>query len=448
MNKFIEFREKYPNFIYDKYEITLTEEKMLIKFYFAIENLTTFTPQLEIARKDIKNDSINEELLHNLVFHIGLVEAISYYKATVSKNFIINCGYLDIEQQKWFQKLYYLGLGEFRYRNAIKCDIDDFITFKINAPKQIYKKIAFNPSGNLICIGGGKDSAVSLELLKNEPNNACFGINPKEESLNCATLAGITEIYTINRIIDKNIIELNNQGFFNGHTPFSALVSFTSYLMAYLTNRKYIVLSNEGSSNEGNIKGEKINHQYSKTYEYECDFNNYTDKYFDLHIIYFSFLRPLSEFQIAKLFCQFKKYHPVFRSCGLGSKNKNWNWCCKCPKCLFTFIILSPFIDIEILTQIFNENMLDKKDMLATFEELIGVREIKPFDCVGTFDEVNYALKLALKKYEKLPYLLQYYQDNYDISVTRDIEHEYNQDNNLNEYFENILKEALKWKIK
>ena len=238
-------------------------------------------------------------------------------------------------------------------------------------------------------------------------------------------------------------MDLNNQGFFNGHTPFSALVSFVSYLMAYLTNKKYIILSNEGSSNEGNVKGQNINHQYSKTYEYECDFNYYTDKYFSLNIKYFSFLRPLSEFQIAKVFSNFKAYHEVFKSCGKGSKNAEWNWCCKCPKCLFTFIIMSPFIDIKDLTNIFKENMLDKEEMLETFLELIGVKETKPFDCVGTFDEVNYALKLDLQKYNNLPYLLKYYKDNFNIDVTRDIENEYNTNNNLNEYFENILKEAL-----
>jgi hypothetical protein len=72
--------------------------------------------------------------------------------------------------------------------------------------------------------------------------------------------------------------------------------------MAYLTNRKYIVLSNEGSANEPTVIGTNINHQYSKTYEFECDFYQYTKKYFNIDIKYFSLLRPIKEIQIAYLF--------------------------------------------------------------------------------------------------------------------------------------------------
>jgi hypothetical protein len=66
----------------------------------------------------------------------------------------------------------------------------------------------------------------------------------------------------------------------NGHTPFNALLAFLTYLVAYLGNKKYIVLSNESSANESNVRGLKVNHQYSKSFEFENDFNEYTKKYF------------------------------------------------------------------------------------------------------------------------------------------------------------------------
>ena len=71
------------------------------------------------------------------------------------------------------------------------------------------------------------------------------------------------------------MLELNSQNFLNGHTPFSALLSFITYLVAYLSNRKYIVLSNETSANEANVRGTNINHQYSKSFEFEQDFRYY-----------------------------------------------------------------------------------------------------------------------------------------------------------------------------
>lgn len=102
------------------------------------------------------------------------------------------------------------------------------------------------------------------------------------------------------------MLELNEKGFLNGHTPFSAMLAFTSYFVAYLSGKKYIAVSNEQSSNESNIKGEKINHQYSKSFEFEEEFRWYINNYLEDHVQYFSMLRPLNELQIAKLFSNMK----------------------------------------------------------------------------------------------------------------------------------------------
>ena len=40
----------------------------------------------------------------------------------------------------------------------------------------------------------------------------------------------------------------------------------------------------------------------------------------------------------------YEKYFDVFRSCNVGSKSIPWNWCCNCAKCLFVYIIISPFL--------------------------------------------------------------------------------------------------------
>ena len=82
-------------------------------------------------------------------------------------------------------------------------------------------------------------------------------------------------------------------------------------------------------------------------------------------------------------------------------------------QCLFVFTILSPFIELDKLTQIFQKNMLEDDKMLEEFKELLGYSSNKPFECVGTYEEVRYActktIKRMLNKNEKLPYLLQFY---------------------------------------
>jgi len=443
MNKFEDLRNKYKEFIYEKYEIKEREKEYEITFYFNIPNLTTFEPKIIIEKQHITNENINKEFIDYLVFNIGLVELISYVKCTCSPNIIIKCGYLDNNQKNWFKKLYYNGLGEFLYRNNINIKEQELFNITTTQEKKEFN-INYNGKGNLIPVGGGKDSNVTLELLKGE-ENTCFIINPKGANIECANISGYNTI-TIKRILDKKIIELNKKGFLNGHTPFSAIVAFTSYLCAYLSNKKYIVLSNEDSANQSTVLGTNINHQYSKTYEFENDFNNYTKEYFNIDIKYFSLLRPLTEFQIGMLFSKIEKYHKSFKSCNLGSKGETWEWCSHCPKCLFVYTILSPFLYKEKLINIFGSDLFEDKTLLETFQELLGYKETKPWECVGTYEEVRYAVSLLIKKLEKekLPYLLEYYKNNYPLFLEEKFETKYNNQNNLEEHFEKIIKEAIK----
>ena len=43
----------------------------------------------------------------------------SIYLTLTSKRIIIECGKLTDEQVEWYKKIYYYGLGEFRYINNI-----------------------------------------------------------------------------------------------------------------------------------------------------------------------------------------------------------------------------------------------------------------------------------------------------------------------------------------
>lgn len=434
----------YDTFVYDKYEIYYTDELLKLEFYYEIVGLKKFVHRLEIP---ISNKNINKEYVSKLVFNIGLLELISYWKATMAPNLVINCGNIDDEQKEFFKKIYFHGLGEFFYLNGINPDYDSFINFKcLGNSKDI--DVEYDGKGSLVAIGGGKDSCVTLSLYKKEKTD-CFIINPKPVMLECAYQAGYNDenICAVRRILDKGIIELNNQGYLNGHTPFSAMVAFVSYLTAYLNNKEKIVLSNENSANESNVLGTKINHQYSKSYEFERDFQEYALKYLGNGIKYYSFLRPLTEYQIGLLFSKYNKFHNVFKSCNVGSKSEIWKWCCNCAKCMFVYSLLSPHLYKDELVSIFGEDMFEKKEMLQVFKELLGKENVKPFDCVGTFNEVNYAITKTIKRLDgrDFPYLLKYYKDNYyDETILKlDLEHSFNDENSLDEDDIKIIKDAI-----
>ncbi len=446
---FCEVREKYPKFIYNDYKITEEEDRIVIEYHFEIENLTKFNPRIEILKKNFKFNKINSNEVKNIVFNLGMVEAISYFKSTCSPQFFIKCGKLDAFQESWFKKLYYLGLGEFRFINNIKIEQNKLVEFISIGEEIEVKQNDDKFSGCVIPVGGGKDSNVTMDLLKNYKNDSLvFMIGGKKVSKECAKVAGYTDeqIIEVKRIIDKNLLNLNKQGFFNGHTPFSAIVAFISYLCSYMLGKKYIALSNEDSANETNVDGENINHQYSKTIEFENDFREYARKYLKADIEYFSMLRPISELQIAMLFSRIENFHTIFKSCNVGSKSEPWVWCCDCPKCLFVYTILSPFLYKEKLINIFGEDLFEKENLLKTFVELCGYGETKPFECVGTYSEIRFAISKTIENLEKqdkkLPYLLEYYKNNFELSKENLLEF-YNENNNLPKEFAEILKDKL-----
>lgn len=390
-------RSKYKTFTYENFNFEHSKGIITVTYHFHIDNEIHFHPSFSFSSKNIEHKIASKEFEITL-FHIGLIETISYWKTTCCKNLHVKPYRLTEFQTSWLQKLFYLGLGEFRYLNNIEITEEEFISFSYSSnPLPI---INFKTSNkNIIPLGGGKDSLVTLDL-KNNATNKIFLLNPREASLEICRANRLEDnTFIINRVLDKTMLELNSKGFLNGHTPFSALLSFYTVLVAYLLECNSVILSNEDSANEPTIIGTDINHQYSKSLDYENDFRDYIEYFFSNSVNYYSLLRPLNELQIAKLFSQNTTNFEHFKSCNVGSKTNIW--CNNCPKCLFTFIILSPFISIETLVKIFGDNLLNKIELKHYFNELTGNSDIKPFECVGTIDDVNLALTLLVKKDSK-----------------------------------------------
>ena len=188
---FEDLRKKYPKFLYNSYNIFEEDNKICIEYDFEIENLTKFKPRIEILKKEFVFKDIKSDIVKNMVFNLGLVEAISYFKATCSPLFLIKCGKLDDFQENWFKKLFYLGLGEFRFINNIDISENEFVKFISEGEDIGFSRSTDILDGILIPIGGGKDSNVTLELLKKYKNKSLvFRIGANEVSTNCAKVAG------------------------------------------------------------------------------------------------------------------------------------------------------------------------------------------------------------------------------------------------------------------
>jgi 7-cyano-7-deazaguanine synthase in queuosine biosynthesis len=467
-SKFKILRKKYPKFIYQNYSYRISKGNLEILFDFRIEPNIYFKPKIIIQNINLSRFNLNK--FDNLIFHLGLMEVPSYWKATCSPEIEIKAGCLSKDQINWWKDLIFKGMGQFFYENKIDFRKPNFLKIRTKQKLNNYamaELISFNGENKiLVPIGGGKDSAVTLELIKKIKRNIqCFSLNPTDAAQKIMKIAGCKKSIIVRRKIDEKLLELNRKGFLNGHTPFSAYLAFLSVLVAAIFGDKYIAFSNERSSNEGNVKylGKIINHQWSKSFEFEEKFREYSKKYLAKDIEYFSFLRPLYEIQITKLFSKYPKYFPVFLSCNVayqtasGTKKPIKKWCGNCPKCLFIFATLYPFVEEKKLIKIFGRNLFEDRKLLPIMQELIGEKKFKPFECVGTKKESLIAFYLSWKKLKNLnfypggekvksPFLLEYFEKKI-LPKYSNIEKEskklldsWNSQNNLPKEFEKIIK--------
>jgi len=390
-------------FVFEQYQFD-TQTKIL-ELVYSFDEETFFTESITFDFNIIDYD---QSALEKAFFLTWILCGISYFKATLPPTIKIKGHYLDENQASFFTKIYTQGLGEFFFENNI--NPHGAINFPISNNAQSANPNKLSLSGNLLPIGGGKDSLVSAQIL--QQNNIEFTpwvVGGSVIQSQCCETIGKNPIY-IQRTLDPQLFELNTNGALNGHVPISAILAGLSICTAILTGKQNIILSNEASANHGNTtwQGLEINHQYSKSLEFEQDLKNYVDTYISPDIHYFSLLRPWSELQIAKFFGShcWRKYQSIFSSCNrnfhIAKKRSHKTWCGNCPKCAFVFLILAPFVGKNELIMIFGKNLFLDPSLKDTFDQLLGISGHKPFECVGETIECQQALFASLDKFPEL----------------------------------------------
>lgn len=415
--RYKDLRKKYPKFVYEKYSYKISGDNLEIFFDFSIEPTIKFRPKIIIENVSLELvERVGDRKLNNLIFHLGLMEIPSYWKTTCSPEIEIRAGYLNIGQINWLKDLIMNGMGQFFYENKINFIRQNFLkitSFEKNDNRQkVPRTLLGTLKGRyLVPVGGGRDAIVTLELLKKQKKKYnAFLLNPTRAAKEVLKVAKIKNPLIVKRGIDPTLLKLNKKGYLNGHTPFTAVLSFLSVFCAVLFDYKNIVFSLERSADEGNVKylGKIINHQWSKSSEFERMFKNYCKKYLTSGVKYFSLLRPYTELEISRMFLKYPRYFSVFSSCNVGSKT-NQRWCGNCPKCLFVYATFYPFLEKKKLLKIFGRDIFQNKKLLPTMKGLLGQGRAKPFECVGTKRESQLAFSLSLKKAKKTgktPFLL------------------------------------------
>lgn len=358
----------------------------LDKHHQFTEKITLHGPTMSPLTTDKQN------ALSKIIDSLHILAGTSYYKTYLPAKIGLKNQALNANQASFFKKMYDGGLGEFAYRNNI--DLAGKIHFPVTNDNDSYIPASLNLKDRaLVLIGGGKDSLVSIESLRASGKDiTLFAVNPKKPILECIEHSGLPAI-TVTRTLDPLLMQLNDEGAYNGHVPITSILSFIAMAAAIIFDYNAVILSNERSASEATLQhnGTDINHQYSKSLSVEQDIQTYVQNYAAPDLNYFSFLRPFSELHIARALSKTSRYDDVFTSCNKAFRLNNpmvdKRWCGDCPKCQFVFLALSTTFDKSRLTKIIGKNMLDDSTQIEAYRNLSGLTGHKPWECVGEIME-------------------------------------------------------------
>jgi UDP-N-acetyl-alpha-D-muramoyl-L-alanyl-L-glutamate epimerase len=330
---------------------------------------------------------------------LWLAAGVSYYKTAAPE--VVAVPALTPAERDWLEALYREGLGEFAVRYGI--DLSRRPRFPMpdatGAAPPPLEGLGLRRR-SLVAVGGGKDSCVSLEVLRATGEDVvAFSVGGHRAARECAEAAGLP-LVVARRALDRGLGEFNRAGALNGHVPVTAIVSLVAVAQAIVSEADEVVFSNERSANVPSFwaNGLPVNHQYSKGLAAERRLRSVLREVTS-ELTYYSLLRPLSELQIAAVFARLEAYHPVFTSCNaafrLEEGRRAARWCGHCPKCRFVYLALAPFLGLERLVEIFGADLLADEAQVEGYRELLGLSGVKPFECVGEIEESQVALVLA-----------------------------------------------------
>ena len=343
-------------------------------------------------------DPARMEALERAVALLHLIAGVSYYKTCFAPEISVETDLPDPELAAFLHRLYTRGLAECRFVNDLRGhEIPPFPSTGTGAPKAGPAGLGDRP---LVPIGGGKDSIVALEAVRGAGREPLlFSVGKAPAVVRTVEVAGLPHV-AVTRVLDPHLLELNRRGALNGHVPVTAVVSCLAVIAALVHGAGAVVMADERSASAASLTwdGIEVNHQYSKSWDFERRFAASVAGHVAADLDYFSLLRPWAELAIARRFAALPAYHRAFVSCNraflLDRDRRTPSWCGDCPKCRFVALALAPFLDRDRIVSIMGSDLLGDPTQLPGFAALLGIEADKPLECVGEVEESRVAMRL------------------------------------------------------
>jgi hypothetical protein len=335
------------------------------------------------------------DTFHRVLDLLHVVAGVSYFKVGAPRRVVAPAA-VPAAAARLFTAVYTKGMAEYAYRNQLPYVLD--LTVEVPGVLEPAAPVDNADGRPLSAVGGGKDSIVTLEILREAGLDPVpFSVNPNPVILDVNAASGLPAL-AAGRRLDPRLFELNKAGALNGHIPVTAINSLIAIATAAWHGLGPVAMSNERSASDPNLiwNGHEVNHQWSKGVEAEGLLRDAVTTHAGITEPYFSLLRSLSELHIAQLFARYSAYDDVVTSCNKAFKlhDPTVRWCGDCPKCRFVFLAMAPAMDRGRLTKIFGDDLFAHEEQVPGYLELLGIDAHKPFECVGEVEESVVALSM------------------------------------------------------
>jgi hypothetical protein len=399
-------RDSHPVFRVEDARAAIDGGTVRLEFRFAC-GMTTFAPKVELVglRPD-ETARAATSTARRLIRALAIVEAFSYWKAFCSPVVELALPPADPDETAWWESFWPKAMGEFFYRNGIDFTAPGFLRITASsgsAPGGERAGSVPDSRGSappLVMFSGGKDSLALTYAIRDDaaPATDFFLYNPTEGQRSLAeSLTDGGRIIEARRQVLPELLALNASGHPNGHTPYSAYLALAALLAGYLRGNPMVLAGNSRSDDEPNVRdwrGMPVNHQWTKSYEFEEALCAYRDRWLPGASLYCSPLRPLLELQIIRSLAPHMDAYLKTASC---NKTKGLGWCRKCAKCAWVFLATSGLFGHDLAVSKAGGDLFADPELSGLYEAMAGLDGAgdKPFECTGTEEEVRSAIQAA-----------------------------------------------------
>ncbi|HEU4753681.1 MAG TPA: endonuclease domain-containing protein, partial [Armatimonadota bacterium] len=154
--------KQYATFTFDSYRLDPASRR--VELHYSLDDAVRFTETVTFPAP--WNERHDRAAVDRALATLHLLGGISYYKTCCPKRIEVRTAPLSEEQARFFERVYENGLGEFFYRNDL--DFRGLVRFPASGEgrRNEAHPAPYRPRRVLAPIGGGKDSIVTAEWLK------------------------------------------------------------------------------------------------------------------------------------------------------------------------------------------------------------------------------------------------------------------------------------------